>query len=160
MTTPPFWEAKSLAEMTLDEWESLCDGCGRCCLVKLEEEDTGHIYYTGVGCRLLDGQSCRCNDYQNRLATVSDCVGLTPETVGEIGWLPPTCAYRLLHEGHSLPAWHPLITGDVGSIHAAGVSVRGRVQVNEVDIDVSDLENFIVDWPLRQPMRSAKPRRP
>lgn len=155
----PFWQTKRLAEMSHEEWESLCDGCGRCCLVKLEEEDTGHIYYTGVGCRLLDSQSCRCTNYDRRFEQVSDCVGLTVESVGDIGWLPPTCAYRLLNEGESLRWWHPLVSGDPDTVHQAGISVRGRVQVNEADVDVSDLENFIVDWPLRQPKQAGKPPR-
>src|SRR3569833_3229732 len=115
----PFWRRKRLAEMTDVEWESLCDGCGRCCLVKLEEEppdgtvtDNPGIFFTDVGCRLLDSQSCRCVDYPNRSTTVHDCVRLTPEVVDEIGWLPPTCGYRLVAEGHDLYWWHPLVSGD------------------------------------------------
>ena len=129
MTDPdlPFWQRKSLAQMSKAEWESLCDGCGRCCLVKLEDEDTAATYFTDVGCRLLDGQSCRCRDYPHRSEKVDDCVRLTPDNVGELGWLPPTCGYRLIADGRDLYWWHPLVSGDPDSVHAAGISVRGRV---------------------------------
>src|ERR1700722_4238883 len=102
MTETPFWKRKTLAEMTLAEWESLCDGCGRCCLSKLEDEDTGEIYYTDVTCRLLDPQACRCKDYPNRSETVEDCVRLAPDNVATIKWLPPSCAYRLVAHGRDL----------------------------------------------------------
>jgi uncharacterized cysteine cluster protein YcgN (CxxCxxCC family) len=108
----PFWRRKTLDAMTPEEWESLCDGCGRCCLVKLEDEDTGHIHATDIGCRLFDAGTCRCKDYANRSATVPDCVTLTPKEVRELSWLPPTCAYRLVGEGRDLPWWHPLVSGD------------------------------------------------
>ena len=98
----PFWKTKTLEEMSAAEWESLCDGCGKCCLSKLEDEDTGEIYFTSVGCRLFNAETCRCKDYANRLALVSDCVGLTPENVRTISWLPSTCAYRLVAEGRDL----------------------------------------------------------
>ena len=149
----PFWRRKTLAQMTSSEWESLCDGCGRCCLNKLEEEDTGRIFYTDVGCRLLDGEACRCRDYRNRNALVEDCVRLTPEEVATITWLPPTCAYRLLHEGRDLYWWHPLVSGDSDTVHTAGVSVRGRVGASEDDVPDAQLEDRIVDWPLRVPKR-------
>ena len=123
----PFWKTKTLAEMTDGEWESLCDGCGRCCLVKLEDEDTAKIYFTDVGCRLLDAQSCRCRDYENRSARVHDCVRLTAKNLGELNWLPPTCAYRLLANGGDLYWWHPLVSGDPETVHAANISVRARV---------------------------------
>src|SRR2546430_1394344 len=155
----PFWKRKPLAEMTGPEWESLCDGCGRCCLVKLEEEDTETIYFTNVGCRLLDTGSCRCRDYSNRQKKVDDCVRLTPKVVAEIGWLPPTCAYRLLDEGKDLHWWHPLLSGDPDTVHQAGVSVRGRVGAGEDDVPVEALEDRIVDWPLRVPKRAARDRR-
>src|SRR5208282_2319513 len=115
----PFWKRKSLAKMTDSEWESLCDGCGRCCLAKLEDEDTGDIYFTDVGCRLLDGESCRCSDYRNRTKLVDDCVRLRPDNVGELNWLPPTCAYRLVAQGRDLYWWHPLVSGDPESLHSA-----------------------------------------
>jgi len=156
----PFWRRKSLAEMTDSEWESLCDGCGRCCLVKLEEEETENIYFTNVGCRLLDTQSCRCRDYPGRSDKVEDCVRLTPEVVGEIGWLPPTCGYRLIAEGKDLYWWHPLVSGDADTVHAAGVSVRGRVRDLEDDVARGDLEDRIVSWPLRWPKGAKQLRRP
>src|SRR5688572_28711526 len=107
--------------MTASEWESLCDGCGRCCLVKLEDEDTGQIDYTDVACTLLDGDSCRCRDYANRQRKVADCVRLTPAAVRSLSWLPPTCAYRLVAEGQGLPWWHPLVSGDPETVHLAGI---------------------------------------
>jgi uncharacterized protein len=154
----PFWRAKRLDEMTDTEWESLCDGCGRCCLVKLEEEGTEDIYFTNVGCRLLDTESCRCRDYQNRSAVVDDCVRLTAKVVGEIGWLPPTCAYRLVGEGKDLHWWHPLVSGDPETVHLAGVSVRGRVPDLEDAVPDGTLEERIVDWPLRLPKRAKRPQ--
>jgi uncharacterized cysteine cluster protein YcgN (CxxCxxCC family) len=147
----PFWRRKSLTQMTPDEWESLCDGCGRCCLNKLEEEDTGRIYYTSVGCRLFDEQSCRCRDYPNRQAFVEDCLQLTPENVPETPWLPPTCGYRLIAEGRDLYWWHPLVSGDPETVHAAGVSVRGRMSGSEVDIPDEQLEDHLCDWPMQVP---------
>lgn len=123
-----FWKNKALAEMSEEEWESLCDGCGKCCLVGLEDEDTGEIYLTDVACKLLDGRTCRCKDYLNRKAFVPDCVKLTPENVPTLSWLPRTCAYRLVHEGRDLYPWHPLLTGDPESVHAANVSVRGKTR--------------------------------
>ncbi|HEX2257071.1 MAG TPA: YcgN family cysteine cluster protein [Afifellaceae bacterium] len=142
----PFWRRKRLDEMDAAEWESLCDGCARCCLNKLEEEDTGEIFWTSVACRLLDGETCRCRDYANRQARVPDCLQLTPRSVPELTWLPPTCAYRLVGEGRDLYWWHPLVSGDPETVHQAGISVRGRV-VSEEGIAVAELEDFIVDWP-------------
>lgn len=139
----PFWRKKTLAEMTHEEWESLCDGCGRCCLHKLLYEDTGEIAFTAVACRLLDGARCRCTDYANRKARVPDCVVLTPETLDRIAWLPKTCAYRLIAEGKDLAWWHPLVSGDPETVHRAGISVRGRVVSED---EAGDLEDFIVDW--------------
>jgi uncharacterized protein len=153
----PFWGAKRLDEMTHDEWESLCDGCGRCCLVKLEDEDTEDIYFTDVGCRLLDVETCRCRDYPNRCAKVDDCVQLSPSVVEEIGWLPPTCGYRLVAEGKDLYWWHPLVSGDPDSVHEAGISVRGRVVDLEDDVPADSLDARIVDWPLRRPRRAKRP---
>ena len=121
----PFWKTKSLAEMTHAEWESLCDGCGLCCLLKVEEEDTGQIYLTRLGCKLLDTRSCRCRDYANRRDRVPDCVSVTPETAAGIPWLPESCAYKRLAEGRDLEWWHPLVSGDPESVHRAGVSARG-----------------------------------
>jgi uncharacterized cysteine cluster protein YcgN (CxxCxxCC family) len=144
----PFWRTKTLAEMTQVEWESLCDGCGRCCLNKLEEEDTGRIYYTSVGCRLFDEASCRCRDYDNRQAFVEDCLQLTPENVPETPWLPPTCGYRLIADGKNLAWWHPLVSGSRDTVHQAGISVRGRA-VSERR--AGPLEHHIVDWPGQTP---------
>ena len=136
--TEPFWKAKTLEEMSEAEWESLCDGCGKCCLSKLEDEDSGEIHFTSVACRLFDAGTCRCSDYANRLSRVHDCVGLTPANVGTISWLPSTCAYRLVAEGHDLYWWHPLVSGDPMSVHEAGVSMRGRITALETDLAGTD----------------------
>jgi len=152
----PFWRRKSLEDMTDSEWESLCDGCGRCCLNKLEEEETDRTYYTDVGCRLLDGKSCRCRDYAHRLEKVEDCVQLTPKNLKTITWLPPSCAYVLLARGKDLYWWHPLVSGDPDTVHAAGVSVRGRVRANEKDVADDVLEDYIVSWPLKLPKRARQ----
>jgi uncharacterized cysteine cluster protein YcgN (CxxCxxCC family) len=130
----PFWKTKTLEEMSLAEWESLCDGCGKCCLSKLEDEDTGEIYWTSVACRLFDAGTCRCGDYAGRLAKVPDCVGLTPANVRTIHWLPRTCAYRLVAEGHDLYWWHKLVSGSAATVHEAGISMRGRVTASEADL--------------------------
>ena len=115
----PFWKTKSLEEMSEEEWESLCDGCARCCLVKLEDEDSGEIHYTDLGCTLLDTKTCRCRDYKNRQAKVSDCVKLTPAAARTLSWLPPTCAYRIVAAGGELPNWHPLVSGSLESVRQA-----------------------------------------
>ena len=141
----PFWRVKSLEEMSGAEWEALCDGCGRCCLNKLEDWDTGEIVFTNVACTLFDEKTCRCRDYPNRTKVVSDCVPLSPKAVRELSWLPATCAYRRLAEGRGLAWWHPLVSGDPQSVHRAGISVRGRV-VAEDGIAVEEYEAFVVDW--------------
>jgi uncharacterized cysteine cluster protein YcgN (CxxCxxCC family) len=153
---PPFWRTKTLPEMSAREWESLCDGCGRCCLNKLEDEDTGRIYFTDVGCKLLDAEGCRCRDYENRQKLVPDCVRLTPENVTEINWLPPTCAYRLVATGRDLYRWHPLVSGDPDTVHAAGVSVRGRVAASEETVPDDELENHLVNWPMKWPKAARR----
>ncbi len=145
-----FWDDKTLEEMTAEEWEALCDGCGRCCLMKLEDEDTGDIYVSDVRCRLLDGESCRCSDYPNRLAVVPDCIKLTPENVRTIDWIPVTCAYRRIAEGRGLAWWHPLISGDPGTVAAVGVSVRGRT-VSELAVKPGEWEEHVADWPNWEP---------
>jgi hypothetical protein len=156
----PFWRRKRLHEMTQAEWESLCDGCGRCCLNKLEEEGTDRTFYTAVACRLLDERTCRCKDYKNRAVLVDDCVQLTPRNIRRISWLPPTCAYRLLAEGRDLYWWHPLVSGDPETVHIAGVSVRGRVADTETNVPDEKLEDYIVSWPLKWPKAArAKSRR-
>jgi hypothetical protein len=132
--TDQFWKRKSLAEMNADEWESLCDSCGLCCMHKLEDEDTGEVLYTNLACKLLDIESCRCTDYANRAKRVSDCLVLSPGSTEAFEWLPASCAYRLLAHGKELPEWHPLITGNPDSAHEAGISVRGKV-VSEKDTD-------------------------
>lgn len=131
--------------MTSSEWESLCDGCGKCCLHKLEDEDTGEVFVCNVACRLLDLESCQCRDYSNRKQLVPDCTVLTRDKIKEFHWLPITCAYRLLAEGKSLADWHPLISGSTSSVHEAGISVCGRV-TGEGDAD--DLQLHITDWVL------------
>lgn len=136
----PFWKTKPLEAMNPAEWESLCDGCGKCCLSKLEDEDSGEIYWTSVGCRLLDRSSCRCSDYAHRADKVEDCVQLTPKKVREIDWLPQTCAYRLVAEGHDLYWWHPLVSGSPETVHAAGISMRGRVTA--LESDMADDEDY------------------
>jgi len=141
----PFWQAKPLSAMTEAEWESLCDGCGKCCLVKLEDVATGDIKFTDVTCRLLDAGTCRCRDYPNRQSHVPDCVRLSPDSLAELTWMPDTCAYRLLYEGEDLPWWHPLLSGDPETVHLAGMSVRGRV-VPETAVRERDLPRHIVEW--------------
>ncbi|MCK9564165.1 MAG: YcgN family cysteine cluster protein [Bacteroidales bacterium] len=140
-----FWERKTLAEMAPNEWESLCDGCGRCCLAKLEDEDSGEVYFTDVACRLLDSDSCRCTDYPNRQREVADCVILNASMVADINWLPATCAYRLVAEGRPLYPWHPLLSGSADSVHGAGISVRGKV-ISELFVHEEDFEDRIVHW--------------
>jgi uncharacterized protein len=155
-TETPFWRAKSLEAMSAAEWESLCDGCARCCLVKLEDEETGVIEHTDVGCTLLDGSACRCRDYEHRQRRVPDCVRLTPEAVRALPWLPPTCAYRLLAEGRDLYWWHPLVSGDATTVHKAGISVRDRVSGPEEDFSLEELLERVVDWPATIPARSRR----
>jgi uncharacterized cysteine cluster protein YcgN (CxxCxxCC family) len=157
--TEPFWKTKTLEEMNPVEWESICDGCGRCCLVKLEDEDSGEIAYTDVGCTLLDGDTCRCRDYPNRQARVPECVRLTPATVRALRWLPPTCGYRLLAEGEDLPWWHPLVSGTAETVHTAGISVRGRVSASEDDLTITEIIEHVARWPERWPKDARQPRR-
>ncbi len=140
----PFWRTKTLEALTPWEWESLCDGCGRCCLVKLEDEETGEILKTDIACKLLDAGSCRCRSYGQRQKKVHDCIKLTPETVRAIRWLPSTCAYRLVREGKPLLPWHPLVSGSPDSVHEAGISVRGRVGGSERTVKLRDYVDHIV----------------
>ena len=129
-----FWKRKSLSEMTADEWESLCDGCGLCCMLKVQDEDSGDVFYTDVACRLLDIDTCRCTDYSNRVKQVADRLVLTPEEKDAYEWLPDSCAYRRLANGQDLPGWHPLVTGRPESVHEAGISMQGKA-ISENDAD-------------------------
>jgi len=126
-TNPPFWKTKTLHDMSFEEWESLCDGCGICCLEKLEDEETGEIILTSVACQYLDTVNCRCLIYQHRSHINFDCLELSPDKVNALSWLPDTCAYRCLDEGRDLERWHPLISGDTEAVHLAGISVRDKV---------------------------------
>jgi uncharacterized cysteine cluster protein YcgN (CxxCxxCC family) len=140
-----FWERVSLEQMTDEEWESLCDGCGKCCLHKLQDEDTDEVYYTRVACRLLDPHSCRCRDYVNRRRQVAHCVVLEVSRVAEFDWLPSSCAYRLLAEGQPLAQWHYLLSGDLNSIHSVGMSVRGATLSSEY-VHSEDMQQHIINW--------------
>lgn len=142
----PFWKTTPLEQMSAEQWESLCDGCGKCCLAKLEDEDTGEIHFTSVGCRLFDAGTCRCADYAHRLEKVADCVRLTPQNVRTISWLPSTCAYRLVAEGRDLAWWHPLVSGRPETVHEAGISMRGRITALETDIaDIDEYFDHMLD---------------
>ena len=139
----PFWKTKQLNELTPEEWEALCDGCGRCCLYKLEDEE-GSVYYTRVACRLLDIHACRCSAYEQRAELMPSCIVLDAEKACELGWLPDTCAYRLMALGKSLPTWHPLRSGDKNSVHRAGISVRG-LAVSETETGLEQLEDYLIE---------------
>ena len=142
MAEKPFWQTKTLEQMTAQEWESLCDGCGLCCLIRFEDEVTGEVIPTRVACKLLDQHLCRCKDYVNRKAHVPDCIKLTPWNIDALAWMPVSCAYRRLHEGRGLPHWHPLITGDPDSVHQAGVSIRDQTISEETLADPEDALDF------------------
>ena len=147
---PPFWKTTPLAAMSEEQWESLCDGCGRCCLHKLRDEDTDEIAFTNVACRLLDLHTCRCTRYPERQQHVPDCVSLRPADLASIDWLPPSCAYRLVAAGRDLPPWHPLRSGDPDEVHRAGASIRGRAVSEGVS---GPFEDHVVAWPGRMPRR-------
>lgn len=142
MSELPFWE-KPLDQLDAEQWEALCDGCARCCQIKLEDENTGARYITSIVCELLDQQNCRCGDYANRAIKVPDCVVLTDENTATLDWMPGTCAYRLRAAGEPLPDWHPLISGNPDSVHDAGISVRGKV-VSEAEVDEDNFEAYVI----------------
>ena len=145
MSTKPFWEAKSLDAMTDAEWESLCDGCGQCCLHKLVNDETADLFYTRVACQLLDDETGRCKCYATRLEEVEDCLDVRRMSAAELAWMPRSCAYRRLAEGKSLPWWHPLITGDPQSTANARIAVAGRT-ISETAADLDQLEAEIIEW--------------
>ncbi len=143
--TGRFWEEKSLWQMSRNEWEALCDGCGKCCLHKLEDDASGEVYYTNVACRYLDEHNCRCKAYSERKIQVPDCICLSVEDIDAFDWLPATCAYRLLASGQTLPQWHPLLSGSSESIHKAGISVQGKV-LSEAYVHPDGMDEHIVHW--------------
>jgi uncharacterized cysteine cluster protein YcgN (CxxCxxCC family) len=141
----PFWKKKSIEKLSKEEWESLCDRCGRCCLRKIEYEDTGEVYYTDVACKYLDEKTCQCREYERSASLVSDCLKLSPEDVKGFFWLPKTCAYRMIAEGRDLEWWHVLLSDDPESVHEAGISVRGRAVMKE-SVSEDELDAHIIDW--------------
>ncbi|MFW7377332.1 MAG: YcgN family cysteine cluster protein [Oligoflexus sp.] len=143
MTELPFWKTKTLDTLSPHEWESLCDGCGKCCMNKIEDEDTGEISFTNVACKLFDAKQCRCQNYNKRRKFVPECQILTPKKVRSLAWLPGTCAYRLLAEGKDLPEWHHLVSGSRTMIHKVGASMKHRVISEKY---VKNLEDHVVDW--------------
>lgn len=148
MLRDQFWETIPLKDLNSDEWEALCDGCGKCCLNKIEDADTGEVFLTRVACRLLDDATCQCSNYQARKSIVPECIQLNPNTIDKHAyWMPQTCAYRLLWDGNALPDWHPLLTGDPQTVHQAGVSVQGMT-VSENDVDDDDWEHNIIHEPV------------
>ena len=145
MSKQPFWKTKSLAQLTHEEWESLCDRCGKCCLLKIEDVDTRAVHYTDVACKMLDCHTGRCQDYALRKQHVPDCIQLKPETIEQLVWMPRTCAYRLVYEGKNLPDWHPLISGTADTVRSSGHSVAGQV-FPEGSVEDEDMADHIRDW--------------
>lgn len=153
----PFWRAKKLEELTAQEWESLCDGCGRCCLLKLEDEDTGELFHTRLACRLLDIGACRCRDYDNRHTIVNDCIRIDAEKVRTLRWLPVSCGYRRVAEGRDLAWWHPLVSGSPDTVHEAGISVRSLAR-SEVGVPERSISRYIIDAPGDEAVPAARKR--
>lgn len=149
MASRPFWETKALTHMTVHEWESLCDGCGLCCLVRFEDEDSGEVIPTRVHCKLFDPDRCACTDYANRKRHVPDCIKLTPHNIDALAWMPLSCAYRRINEGRGLADWHPLVSGDSESVHAAGVSVRGQTISEDTLAEPEDAMDYAA-WDLME----------
>ena len=145
MDATPFWKLKTLAEMTSEEWESLCDRCGICCVLKIEDMDNGKVHYTDIACKLLDCRTANCMDYSKRRDSVPDCISLTPDNLSSLQWMPDTCAYRRLHEGQDLLSWHPLVTGHHASTRTAGYSGAGRV-FPESAVEAGDIIDHITEW--------------
>ncbi|CAM4097958.1 YcgN family cysteine cluster protein [Shewanella aquimarina] len=141
-----FWKEKTLAELSAQEWESLCDGCGKCCLNKIIDDETDELYYTNAACKLLDAKACNCMHYEQRFTFVPSCTKVTVDNIAELTWLPDSCAYRRLYQGRDLPSWHPLLTGDKTKMHELGMSIRNKI-VNENKVRY--LEDHIVLWPLK-----------
>lgn len=148
MEQKPFWETTKLEEMNDAQWEALCDGCAKCCLIKLQDEETEDIVFTDIACHLLDQGTCRCTQYATRTVLVPSCVKLTKDNLHQVDFMPPSCAYRLLHEGAPLPSWHPLVSGTQDSVVAAGMSVKDRVLDETVFED--DWEDHVVEWPVEK----------
>ena len=138
-----FWKEKSLTELSQEEWESLCDGCARCCMLKLEDINTKEVAYTNIACKLLNTETCKCKDYQNRQRRVPDCIELNAKNIKNLDWMPSTCAYRLIAEGKELPWWHPLVSGSSDTVHIAGISVRGRTILENDNLNPN---KHIIDW--------------
>ena len=140
-----WWNTKTLAELTQLEWESLCDGCAKCCLHKLEDEDSGDIFYTKVRCQYLDEAQCRCTDYANRSTLVPNCIQLNRDNVGNLNWLPSSCAYRLRANNQPLEQWHPLVSGSKTTVHEAGISIRGRA-ISDEYVHPDGFDEHIISW--------------
>ena len=157
---PPFWRTKTLEEMSRDEWEALCDGCGRCCLIKLEDEDTADIYLTRLSCSMLDVRTCRCKDYPNRFSKMPDCLEIDIARARELSWLPKTCAYRIVSEGKDLPWWHPLVSGTTETVHQAGISVKSFA-MSERRVKEDNYWKYIIpDFPEESVEKPASRSRP
>jgi len=144
----PWWENTKLTDMSREQWESLCDHCGKCCLIKLEDETNGHVYYTDVICDLFQDENCHCSDYWNRETRVPTCIRLTQHNLDQISWMPPSCAYRRIRDKQGLPSWHHLITGDKNSIHTSGYSVKGKTIFEKEIKNEYQFEEHIVEWPI------------